>query len=66
MSDFVKIEVDYLKTNCNFTEEEEKVFDFKCRDYSDVYIYTTLCISDSTLTRLIQKIKTKIIKVAIS
>ena len=64
--DFVKIEVDYLKSSCNFTEEEEKYFDMKCRDASDVEITFAMNISERKVTELYQRVKRKILKVAVS
>lgn len=64
--DFIKAEITYLKDNCNFTEEEEQYFDMKSRDASDVETYMTMCISERKVTELSQRVKVKIIKVAIS
>lgn len=63
---FIKTEVDYLKDNCNFTEDEVTVFDMKCRDASDVQIAMAMNISDRTVSELTQRVKIKILKVAIS
>ena len=66
IKDFVKSEIDFLKANCNFTEAEEKYFDLKCKDASDVEIGFSLNISDRSVSDKSQAVKTKIIKVAIS
>ena len=63
--DFVKIEVDYLKTNCNFTKDEEQYFNMKCRDASDVEITFAMNISERKVTELSQRVKRKILKVAV-
>lgn len=62
----IQSEVDYIKSKCNFTEEEETFFDMKCKDASDIQIAIKLNISDRKVTELSQRVKTKIIKVAIS
>ena len=62
----IQSEVDFIKSKCNFTEEEETFFDMKCKDASDIQIAMTLNISDRKVTELSQRVKTKIIKVAIS
>ena len=64
--DFIKIEVEYLKNNCNFTSEEEQYFDMKCRDASDIEITFALNISERKVTELSQRVKRKILKVAVS
>jgi hypothetical protein len=63
---FIQSEVDFIKGKCNFTEEEETFFDMKCKDASDIQVAMKLNISDRKVTELSQRVKTKIIKVAIS
>lgn len=66
IKDFIKSEIDFLKANCNFTESEEKYFDLKCKDASDIEIGSELNLSDRSVSDKSQSVKIKIIKVAIS
>jgi hypothetical protein len=63
---FIEIEKDYLRDNCNFTEDEETFFGMKCKDASDIQIANKLNTSDRKVSELSQRVKVKIIKVAIS
>ena len=63
---FIQSEVDFIKSKCNLTEEEETFFDMKCKDASDIQIAMKLNVSDRKVPELSQRVKTKIIKVAIS
>ena len=63
--DFTKPELDFILQNANFTEEQEKVFkrlvDRKGRQ-SIVQISMEEHISTATVSRIIKKIKKKIIR----
>lgn len=63
--DFIKPEIDFILKNANFTEEQERVFnrliDKKGRQ-SIVQISMEENISTATVSRIIKKIKKKIIR----
>lgn len=63
--DFVKSEIEFILKNANFTEEQERVFnrliDKKGRQ-SIVQISMEENISTATVSRIIKKIKKKIIR----
>ena len=63
--DFVKKELDYILENANFTEEQEKIFkrltDKRGRQ-SIVQISIEENISTATVSRIIKKIKKKILR----
>lgn len=63
--DFIKPEIDFILENANFTEEQERVFnrliDKKGRQ-SIVQISMEENISTATVSRIIKKIKKKIIR----
>ena len=63
--DFVKKEFDYILENANFTEEQEKIFkrltDKRGRQ-SIVQISIEENISTATVSRIIKKIKKKILR----
>ncbi len=62
-SDFTKAECDYFRQNCNFTDEESKVFVLRTKNKSVVQICFELGMSTRTVDRRIQSVKKKIIKV---
>jgi DNA-binding MarR family transcriptional regulator len=63
--DFTKPELDYILENANFTEEQERIFkrltDKKGRQ-SIVQISMEENISTATVSRIIKKIKKKILR----
>ncbi len=60
ISDFIGPECDYLRGACNFTPQELAVFDLCAEGDSNVQISMKLHISDSTVSRLMRKVKLKI------
>ena len=63
--DFTKPELEYIRQNANFTEEQEKIFDMLTSKYgraSIVNISVTMNMSESTVKRRIKQIKNKILK----
>lgn len=63
MSDYTRPECEYLRQVCNFTQEEEAVFNLRVRGWSIAHIGIELGMCDRTVARRIQKIKRKIYKV---
>ena len=63
--DFTKPELEYIRQNANFTEEQEKIFDMLTSKYgraSIVNISVNMNMSESTVKRRIRQIKNKILK----
>ena len=68
ISDFTKPEIDFLIANCNFTENERKLFLLRCGGYSldeitDIFLNDKVPLARDTIGRLSQKVNRKIIKV---
>lgn len=64
--DFTKQELDYIKSNANFNEIQEKVFNrltSKQGRQSIAYISLSENISTATVSRIVKQIKKKIIKI---
>lgn len=62
---FCKDEENFLIENCNFTDEELKVFKCKQKNYSIVKIAMELSMSERTINNLVDKITNKIIRTLI-
>lgn len=63
--DFTKPELDYILTNANFTDEQEKIFKMltdKHGRQSIVCISMRMNMSESTVKRRIRQIKNKILR----
>lgn len=63
---FTKPEITYIKSNANFTIEEEKIFDMLTGKYGRekiIYIALKLNMSERTIGRRIKGIKKKIYKI---
>lgn len=63
--DFVKKELDYILENANFTEEQERIFKRltgKQGRQTIIHISIEENMSPATVSRIIKKIKRKIIK----
>ena len=63
ISDFTQPEITYLLDNCNFTELEEKLFQYRADGLSLDLIAERLCISRDWAGKISQKVNKKIIKV---
>lgn len=61
--DFTKKEVEDIKSKIYFDEEEEKVFEMKLLNYSITKIALELNVSERTVSRIIKRLKNKIMKV---
>lgn len=62
LSSMIKPELDELKEICNFTDEEEKVFDELSRGRSRIYVAEKYALSCSTVANRIRSIQNKILK----
>lgn len=60
LSKLTKPELDEIRKNANFTEEEEKVFSLLCRGKSLEQISAVTFLPISTLSRRIKEIKKKV------
>ena len=60
ISEFVEFELQYLRDNCNFTEEELKFFDLRAKDITLEEISYKMQISVSKTNTLSRKVKRKI------
>lgn len=64
--DFTKAELDYIKENANFNNEQLKIFNLlthKDGRKSIVYISMEVNMSESTVKRRVREIKKKILRV---
>ena len=64
--DFTKAELDYIKENANFNNEQLKIFNLlthKDGRKSIVYISMEMNMSESTTKRRIKEIKKKILRI---
>ena len=62
---FCKDEEKFLIENCNFTDNELKVFKLKQKDYTIVKIAMETNMSEKTINTLVDKITNKIIRTLI-
>lgn len=56
-----KPELEFLKDNCNFSDEEILLLNMAARDLSDTQMADRLGVSNSTITKMKKRIKLKII-----
>ena len=63
LTEFTRPEVEYLRQECNFTDEERAVFDLLVTARSVIQIADTLHMSEATVYRRLRNIKRKILKV---
>lgn len=61
--EFVKPEIDYFLAECNFTEDEEKLFLLRTKDIPLEECAEQMEVSVSTVYRINKSMKTKIDKV---
>ena len=61
--DFVEDELDMFRARCNFTEDEREYFELRCRGKSNVQIALIMNVSESKVSKLARKVKTKMLKV---
>lgn len=60
---FVEWELQKFRDECNFTDEELQCFELKAKDKSIEYIAQEMHISTAKVSRLVKRIKNKILKV---
>lgn len=61
--DFVEFELEYFRQNCNFGDSELQYFNLRAKDKSNVQIAMEMNISESQVSKLAKRVKSKIIKV---
>lgn len=61
-NEFTRKEVEYLVQECNFTEQEERIFRMKTSGKSIVAIAIEEGVSDRTINRKLKRIRIKIHK----
>lgn len=63
LSDFTRFEIEYIRENANFTEQEEILFDMRCVKTPIDEIAEILNLSTDYTAHLSQKVNMKIKKV---
>lgn len=61
--DFVEKELQMFRDECNFTDEELCYFNLRAKDKSNVQIAFEMNISESKVSKLARKVKSKMIRV---
>lgn len=61
--DFTKPELDYFREQCNFTQDELEYFNLRSSGMSNVQISLTMNVSESKVSKLAKKVKSKILRV---
>ena len=61
--DFTIPELDRFRELCNFTDDELTYFNLRGKDKSNVEIAMTMSISESQVSKLAKRVKSKIIRV---
>lgn len=61
--DFVEWELQYFRDNCNFLEDEREYFELRSSGMSNVEISMTMNVSESKVSKLARKVKSKILRV---
>ena len=61
--DFTKPELDYFREQCNFLEDELEYFNLRSSGMSNVQISLTMNVSESKVSKLARKVKSKILRV---
>lgn len=63
-TEFIKADIDYIKENANFTEEQEKIFDLLLTGkYIDVGIANQLGLRNNTYYKIKKQIVKKILRI---
>ena len=61
--DFTQPELDVFRHKCNFTPDEEEYFELRARGLSNIQIALEMHVSDSKVSKLARKVKSKILRV---
>ena len=60
ISSFTVPELTRFREQCNFTAQERTAFDLKAKDYSNVQLAMEMNISESTVSVIMRRVRTKI------
>lgn len=63
LREFTEPECEFFRAQCNFTDDERAVFELRVKDVSIVAISLKMSASESTVNRLIKRVKKKIHRV---
>ena len=61
--DFTMPELDYFRHSCNFLPDEEEYFELRARGLSNVQIALEMHVSESKVSKLARKVKSKMMRV---
>ena len=61
--DFVESELEYFRSQCNFTPDELEYFNLKAKDYSNVQVAMTMKVSEAQVSKLAKRVKSKMKRV---
>ena len=61
--DFVEWELQMFRDKCNFTEDELAYFNLRAKDKSNVQIALELNVSESQVSKLAKRVKSKMVRV---
>ena len=61
--DFVEPELEYFRSQCNFTPDELEYFNLKAKDYSNVRIANEMNVSEAQVSKLAKRVKSKMLRV---
>lgn len=61
--DFTQPELDVFRHKCNFTPSEEEYFELRARGLSNIQIAMEMHVSESQVSKLARKVKSKILRV---
>lgn len=62
ISDFVEWELQMFRDKCNFTPQELQYFNLRAKDKSNVQIALEMNISESMVSKLARKVKSKMLR----
>ncbi len=63
IADFVEWELQKFRDECNFSDEELMYFNLRAKDKSNVEIALEMNISESKVSKLARKVKSKMIRI---
>ena len=61
--DFVEWELELLRKECNFSDDELQYFNLRAKHKSNVEISLTMNVSEAQVSKLAKRVKNKIVKV---
>ena len=61
--DFVEWELQKLRDECNFSEQELQYFNLRAKHKSNIEISLTMNVSEAQVSKLAKRVKNKIVKV---